>query len=184
MRTILFFSLLVFLSACSEEPSTTTPDPVDQEPTEMTGKEILDSLQSVAIQEDDLSARLQASIRPIQQAFTESESAMPDLSEVTVEIDDNCILRIVNRANGLIETRVDLNKLNPQGFSLIRDEQEGEFPGVRIAAQNNEPVVEIYRNGELFTRDNELVIKLKDRSSIEAVTPVLLQTMLICSGEI
>ena len=137
-----------------------------------------------ALEEGDKAGRVLASIKPIQEEFTRSEADMPELSGVEVSIDGDCNLRITNHASGEIETRVNLNQLDSNGFSLIPDNAPGEFPGVRVASIGQEAIVEVYRNGELITRDNELVIKLVDRTAVERITPVLLQMMMICKGTI
>ena len=181
MKRILFFSLILFAIACSNEVP--AEEPQTEESQEVSGQEIIDSLRSRALPEDDIAGRLQASIQPVIEAFAASEPNMPSLANVEVTLDENCLFRIINRAEGEVETRVDLRQLDPNGFSLIRDDQPGEFPGLRIATLDQEPLVEIYRNGELMTRNNELVIKLMDRKSIETITPVMLQTIHLCRGD-
>ncbi|MBR9921412.1 MAG: hypothetical protein GYB31_11285 [Bacteroidetes bacterium] len=178
---VVFF---LFFVACAEDKPVQDESTEVQTETSQSGQDVLQNLREKALDENDRSGRLKASLKPIQEAFSASEAAMPDLEGVEVSIDDDCILRIVNHANGNIETRVDLNHLDPKGFSLVPDATPDEFPGVRVQTLESAPLVEIYRNGELYTKDNEIVIKLKDRSAVERVTPVLLQTMMICRGDI
>ena len=181
IRNIYFIALLsaLLLSACQDSSKPETPV---IEPETKTGKEILDDLKAQAIEEDDLLGRLNSGIKTVQEEFTKSEAAMPDLQNVQVTIDENCLLSI---RNGNQETRVDMHLLNAQtgGMSLIPDLNEGEFPGIRIETIDQEPVVEMYQNGKLVNKNNELVIHLATRKSIERIAPALVQTVQLCQSK-
>ncbi|MCB0704658.1 MAG: hypothetical protein KDC34_05085 [Saprospiraceae bacterium] len=181
--TLLSFLFVFLLLACAENEKPEQTETVPESGLQ-TGEEILNELREAALDEGDTVGRIMSSIKPIQEEFARSEPQMPELVDVEVSIDGNCNLKIVNHATGNIETRVNLKQLDSNGFSLIPDNDPGEFPGLQVSTIDQASVVEIYRNGELITRNNELVIKLVDRAAIERITPVLLQMMMICNGTI
>ncbi|MCB0640469.1 MAG: hypothetical protein KDC44_02480, partial [Phaeodactylibacter sp.] len=80
-------------------------------------------------------------------------------------------------------TKVNLKDLDPEGFGLIPDFDADEFPGLRIRSINEAPVVEQYQEGKLVKKNNELVIYLATRESIERITPVMLQMLYLCQGK-
>ena len=186
MKKLVFslLGLMLLIGACkqSENPPVSEETPVED--STQSGKEILDDLRDKAVSEDDLLGRLRSSLIPVQEEFARSENSMPQLSGVEVSVDENCQLTILNKAEGEIATKVNLGQLNTEGFSLIPDMTEDEFPGVRVSTLDEAAVVEIYRNGELLQKNNELVIHLVDRPAIERITPVILQMIMICQGKI
>lgn len=107
---------------------------------------------------------------------------MPGLKDVSVEIGADCVLTISNKAYGDEVTRVNLQALDPNGFGLIPDLNEGDFPGLRIRTLEAKPAVELLKNGALVTTRSELVIYLANRPAIERITPYMLQALNICQG--
>lgn len=147
----------------------------------LTGQQIIDQLKAKAVDESDISGRLQATVTVLQEEYTRSEAVMKGLKKVKVEVNGDCVLSISNAANGEV-TRVSLKDLDRQGFSLIPDLNEGDFPGLRIQTIGLKEVVELYKGGDLALKKSELVIYLADRPAIERITPYMLQALNICQG--
>lgn len=147
----------------------------------LTGQQIIDQLKAQAVDESDILGRLQPTARVLQEEYTRSEAVMEGLKKVKVEVGGDCVLSISNAATGEL-TRVSLKDLDRQGFSLIPDLNEGDFPGLRIQTTGLKEAVELYKGGDLVLRKNELVIFLADRPAIERVTPYMLQALNICQG--
>lgn len=148
----------------------------------LTGKELIDRLESQAVEESDIGGRLLATVVVLQEEFSKSEKLMPGLKEVEVKIGADCILTISNRAFGKETTSVNLKDLDPNGFSLIPDLNEGDFPGLRIQTKGGAPAVEVLKNGVLSSKKTELVLYLANRPAIERITPYMLQALNICQG--
>ncbi|MBK6905124.1 MAG: hypothetical protein IPH04_20560 [Saprospirales bacterium] len=172
-----FLPLFLFLSAWScNQPagevgsdSPKTEDPVEQ-------------LKDKAVAEGDIYGRLQASVVVLQEEFTRSESSMPGLKQVKVAIDANCILSISNKAFGNEETRVSLRDLDPNGFGLLPDLNEGDFPGLSIRTLGGKEGVELWKDGTRVHQKTELAIHLANREAIGRITPYMLQAINICQG--
>lgn len=147
----------------------------------ITGRQMLDQLKAQAVDESDILGRLQPTVKVLQEEYTRSEPAMKDLDKVKVEIDGNCVLSIYNGKTREL-TRVNLKDLDRQGFSLIPDLNEGDFPGLRIHATGMKEAVELYKGRDLVLKKTELVIFLADRPAIERITPYMLQALNICQG--
>jgi len=133
-------------------------------------------------EQSEMDRRLQPTAVVLQEEFARSEEFMPGLKDVKVSIGADCILSISNRAFGKEITRVNLKDLDPGGFSLIPDVNEGDFPGLRIRTKDGAPAVEVLKNGVLINQKTELVLFLADRPAIERITPYMLQAMNICQG--
>lgn len=147
----------------------------------LTGRQIIDQLKAQAVDEGDLMGRLQPTAQVLQEEFTRSEKVMKGLKNVKVEISEDCVLSISNAATGEV-TKVSLKDLDRQGFSLIPDLNEGDFPGLRVQTTGLKEAVELYKGGDLALKKNELVIFLADRPAIERITPYILQALNICQG--
>ncbi|MFZ2899750.1 MAG: hypothetical protein WA004_14075 [Saprospiraceae bacterium] len=147
----------------------------------LTGQQIIDQLKAQAVDESDILGRLQPTARVLQEEYTRSEAVMEGLKKVKVEIGGDCVLSISNAATGEL-TKVNLKDLDRQGFSLIPDLNEGDFPGLRIQTTGLKETVALYKGGDLVLKKNELVIYLADRSAIERITPYMLQALNICQG--
>ena len=144
------------------------------------GKELLDSLRRQAVREDDKAGRIALSLKPIREEFAKSEQVMPELKDVKVEVGEDCILHLYNHAQGEEETRVDLLKLDLNGFNLIPDFTQEDRPGLRIRTINGEAAVEIYRDGQLVDSRESLEIYMAERKNIERIVPVMVQLLRIC----
>jgi hypothetical protein len=181
--SMVLLGALMLVFGCAPNPETPATDE-QPEPETMTGKELLDKLKAEALDPNDLAGRLNKSIVPLQEEYDKSEPLMAEFADVKVSVDGGCTLTIENRADGIQQTKVDLSKLDVNGLSLIPDLQAGEFPGIRIKVLNDEPLVEIYQEGKLVTRNNELVIMMASRPSIERIAPVIVQMIHLCQGTI
>lgn len=183
-----FTSTLIILSfcvlfACNEKTGSgenkATPPPAQQSPYE--------NLRSQAIPEEDIMSRIELGLNTLQVEYDNSVASMPDLGKVTVEVDESCNLNIKNEKDGVVyETKVNMKDLNTEqgGMRLIPDDEPGEFPGLRVKVINDEAKVSVLKDGVEMTKNNELVIYLATRKSIEKVTPAILQTLRICKEEI
>jgi hypothetical protein len=184
-----FWSLLILvgsLVACqnassdSNDSSTTAEEQAAQN--KQSGEEILAELKEQAVSQGDFQGRLQTGINVLQQKYNDSEGQMPGIKSVEVTIDENCMLTISNQADGGSMVKVDLHKLDKDGFSLIPDRNEGEYPGLRIRTIGDEAAVAYYEGGQLKEMKDELVIFLADRDKVGQITPAILQTVNLCQG--
>ncbi len=146
----------------------------------LSGKDLLDSLRQQAVREDDKAGRIAMSLKPLREEFAKSEKVMPDLKQVRLEVGEDCILHLYNEAHGKEEIRVDLLKLDLNGFSLIPDFTQEDWPGLRIRTVNGEAAVEVYRDGKLVESRESLEIYMAERKNIERITPVMVQLLRIC----
>ena len=175
--------LLLFWSCQSNESSRDAgADASPPDTSAVSGQEMMDQLRAQALEESDIEGRLQATVGVIQEAFSRSEAAMPALQNVRVSIDGDCMLTIGNYPEPGAETRVSLKDLDPDGFQLIPDQQEGEFPGLRIRTLDGRPAVEVRKKGRVLQQKNELEIFMADREAIGRVTPYMVQALNICRG--
>ena len=143
-------------------------------------KSQIEEMRTQVLAEDDYIGRMEKGLSTLRQYYQLSEEAMPDLGKITIDLTEKLDLTIINELNGdVIETKVNLLNLNTAdgGFRLIPDKNLGDFPGLRVKTINDEPLVLVYKNGKLVNKNNELVIFLKDRESIEKITPAVLQTL-------
>jgi hypothetical protein len=163
-KLFLLISLLAFLACKSEAPGPETGSAPEASPAETP----IEQLKARAVEEGDIYGRLQPTATVLQEEYTRSEKALPNLKNVQVSIDAGCILTIVNQANGGDTKRINLRNLNPRGFSLIPDQNAGDFPGLRIQAREG-------------ASEPELIIYMADRPAIERITPYLLQAVNICN---
>ncbi len=173
--------LLLLIIACNGD----TPE-APQAPETPPPPKPYENLRSIAIPEEDIMSRIELGLNTLQYEYDQSAPSMPDLGKMTVLVDEACNLTIRNEKNGdVYETKVNMHDLNIEqgGMRLIPDQQPGEFPGLRIKTINDIPVVSILKNGKEITYDNELVIYLANRKSIEKVTPAMVQTIRICQQE-
>lgn len=180
--SLLFILSLVLSWNCHSEPKTETSAANQAEPASSSEVAPIDRLKSQVVDESDIYGRLRATVSVLQDEYTKSEPTMPGLKHVSVEIGADCILTISNKAYGDEVTRVNLQALDPNGFSLIPDLNEGDFPGLRIRTMESRPAVELLKNGALVTTQPELVIYLANRPAIERITPYMLQALNICQG--
>lgn len=162
----------------ASESTTTDTTPADTK----TGNELMKELRAQAVDESDIEARIQRSLEPIREAYAASEPTMDDLKDVKINIIDDCLLQIENNARGQQVTQVAIADLDPNGFGLIPDQKDGEFPGLRIRTIDQKPAVKELLNGKEVNRNNELVIKLANRAQIEKIAPVMLQILYLCQG--
>lgn len=163
-KFFLFISLIAFL-ACKSEPSNPQND---SDPDTGPAETPIEQLKSRAVEEGDIYGRLQPTATVLQEEYARSEKSIPNLKNVQVSIDADCLLTIVNQANGGETRRINLRNLDPQGFSLIPDQNAGDFPGLRIRAREG-------------ASESELIIYMADRPAIERITPYLLQAVNICN---
>ena len=158
------------------------PGAKDKEPATQTGKELIEQLEAQAVDESDIQGRVQITVEVLREEYAKSDAAMEGLKKVEVEIDANCVLTISNKAYGNEITRVNLKDLDPDGFGLIPDLNEGDFPGLRIMTKGGSQAVEILKDGTVINKKAELVIYLANRPAIERITPYMLQALNICQG--
>jgi hypothetical protein len=180
-----FFSILVILLPLFYWSCESNESPRDAPRTDsstVSGREMMDQLRAQALEESDIAGRLQATVTVMQEAFSRSEAAMPALQNVRVSIDGDCLLTIGNYPEPGAETRVSLHDLDPDGFQLIPDQQEGEFPGLRIRTLDGRSVVEVKKKGGVLQQKSELEIFMADREAIGRVTPYMVQALNICRG--
>ncbi len=186
MHKLFFFLLVLSMGfvACQNEEPTIGLEHADvkqqKEDGVASGKELLDSLRRQAVREDDKAGRIALSLKPIREEFAKSEQVMPELKDVKVEVGEDCILHLYNHAQGEEETRVDLLKLDLNGFNLIPDFTQEDRPGLRIRTINGEAAVEIYRDGQLVDSRESLEIYMAERKNIERIVPVMVQLLRIC----
>ena len=183
---VLMLSLAVF--GCTEEKPVASSDSETEinsgeAPATKSGKELLEELKAKAVDENDIEARLAGSIEPLREEYTKSAKAMSTLKDVAVSIDADCNLLIENSAKGKGLTKVNLKQLDTEGFGLIPDLNPEEYPGLRIKSIDEAPVVEEYLDGQLVNKNNELIIHLATRESIERITPVMLQMLYLCQDK-
>jgi hypothetical protein len=163
-KFFLLISLIAFLACKSETPDSEPGGASDAGPAETP----IEQLKARAVEEGDIYGRLQPTATVLQEEYSRSEKALPNLKNVQVSIDADCILTIVNQSNGGETKRINLRNLDPQGFSLIPDQNAGDFPGLRIRAREG-------------ASESELIIYMADRPAIERITPYLLQAVNICN---
>ncbi len=176
------------LAACKEENAETQQQlprenqTVVGEQKEPSGKDPLENLRERAVREDDKAGRIAATLIPLREAFAkaEKEGGGTLWKNVQIEMAEDCILHLFNQARGNEEIRVDLTRLNINGFSLIADRAEGEYPGLRIRTIGGQAAVEIYRNGKLAESLEALEIYMPERKHIEQITPIMVQLLRIC----
>jgi hypothetical protein len=173
--------LVIFIIQLGCKSDSGAPGAAETADSTLTGKQVIDQLKAQAVDESDILGRLQPTARVLQEEYTRSEAVMDGLKKVKVEIGGDCVLSISNAATGEL-TKVNLKDLDRQGFSLIPDLNEGDFPGLRIQTTGLKEVVELYKGGDLVLKKNELVILLADRPAIERITPYMLQALNICQG--
>ncbi|MBK7407703.1 MAG: hypothetical protein IPJ40_06235 [Saprospirales bacterium] len=141
-----FFSILLFfVLAASWSCQSNDRKPGAASGTDTSALSGLEQLRAQAVDENDIYGRLRATVSILQDEFSRSEAAMPGLKKVSVEIDANCLLTISNKAFGDEMTRVNLQALDPNGFSLIPDLNEGDFPGLRVRTLGGKPAVELLK---------------------------------------
>lgn len=173
---LLSLSLWISLWGCKNDQPSSESLTVREDST------LMEQLSARAVDENDISGRLKPTATVLMEEFTRSEKTMPGLKNVQVTIDADCVLTISNEASGKEVTRVNLQDLDPAGFSLIPDLNEGDFPGLRIQTKENKDLVAFSKDGELVRKKPELVIYMADRQAIERITPYMLQALNICQG--
>lgn len=187
MRKIVFpvltLVLLIFYWNCKSDTShTDAPASGESHTSVVSENDLLEELKARAVDENDIQGRLQPTATVMQEEFSRSEALMPTIEAVSVGIDANCMLTISNRANGGEVIRVDLRALDDKRLRLIPDLTEGSFPGLQIATIDDQPVVQVLKNGSVVDTRSELVIYLADRPAIERITPYIVQALHICKG--
>ena len=163
-KFFLLISLIAFLACKSDSPNPETGSASDTGPAETP----IEQLKARAVEEGDIYGRLQPTATVLQEDYTRSGKAIPSLKNVQVSIDADCILMIIQQPNGGETRWINLRNLDSQGFSLIPDQDSGDFPGLRIQAREG-------------VSESELIIYMADRPAIERITPYLLQAVNICN---
>lgn len=187
-RLFCFAALMVVFAACKNEPSNS----YDEANAQAVGQDTdgapasLEELKARALKEEDTYGRVKQSLVTLQNAYTQSEGKMPNRGKVTVFLDEHLTMLIKNEYKGdVFETKVNLKNLNPEngGMKLMPDLVEGEYPGLLIFTLEGKGKVEKYKNGKLISEDNQLEIYMPGRSSIEKITPALVQALNVAHGK-
>lgn len=188
IQLLLAFVTVSLLAACgSDSHPEGTMKEVPAAQTTTPQADPMAEIRSKAIPEDDIFARVQNSLIPLQEAYRSAEGKVPGIGKVTLYVDEHMNFLMKNVVgNDVFEVRLNLKDLqgSGEGMRLVPDMGPGEFPGLRIFTQGNKPLVKTYKNGELIDQSDHFEIFLPTRPDIERITPVMVQTIKIARREI
>lgn len=179
-----YFFLLLLISCDSQQDNAQNANNMPPPPPMDTVHHMtpVEELRAQAFDEEDIQGRIEYGLEVLRNAYKRAKGKVPRIGDVTVTVDDDCNLNIRNEWEGKVyETKVNMRNLDPNnGFGLIPDNVPGTFPGMRIYTMNDAPDVEIYVDGELKTKNNEIVVFLETRDHIGELVPAMVQTIGLC----
>lgn len=183
LKKTAFFALIICsLMACtSDKPADTTDNPNETPAAIASPTNKAEDIKNnpPGKDESDLAGRLQSSVDKLAVEYQAAAKVIPELDAPSFQIVDKTKLVFSYKENGVAyERHTDLNDLatNSDNLSVIgEDGSTIKFPSLVIRTRTGEALIKTYKNGQEVAKDNEFVVTLADRKSIEKVAPLMVQ---------